>query len=206
MRETYDRAAGDYARHFLDELRDKPLDRALLEHFAAGVGGEGVVVDVGTGPGHVARFLRDRGVRAEGLDLSEGMVSEARARHPGVLFRVGSMLALDDQDDSWSGATYFYAIVHLAPEELCQALRELRRVLRPGAPALLAFHVGEEVVTVTEFLGHAVSLDWRFFPLETVVALAREAGLAVELELRRKAYPTEHPSVRGYVLVRKATG
>jgi SAM-dependent methyltransferase len=204
VRDTYDRAAEAYARQFLDELAHKPLDCALLDVFAAELRGrDGVVVDLGTGPGQVARHLQARGLSVLGVDLSPGMIAQARALHPALRFREGSLLALGDPEETYLGATAFYAIVHFTPEEVLAALRELFRVLRPGAPALLAFHVGEEVVALTEFLGHAVALAWRFFPLETVTRLAQEAGFAVDLELRRRAYPREHPSTRGYLLLRK---
>lgn len=34
---SYDRVAGEYARHIFDELQHKPLDRELLDRFAASV-------------------------------------------------------------------------------------------------------------------------------------------------------------------------
>jgi trans-aconitate methyltransferase len=52
VRESYDRLADDYARRILDELRHKPLDRELLDRFAAAVIGE--VCDMGCGPAPIA--------------------------------------------------------------------------------------------------------------------------------------------------------
>ena len=56
---SYDRVAGEYARHIYDELRHKPLDRQLLDRFADRVKGAGVTCDLGCGPGQVARYLHD---------------------------------------------------------------------------------------------------------------------------------------------------
>jgi trans-aconitate methyltransferase len=93
IRESYDRVADEYTRHIFDELQSKPLDRELLSRLAAEVG-SGQVCDMGCGPGHVARFLRDAGVTVFGLDLSTGMLEQARKLNPDTPFMEGNMLAL----------------------------------------------------------------------------------------------------------------
>ena len=42
---------------------------------------------MGCGPGHVARYLHDAGPSVFGLDLSPGMLEQARKRNPDILFR-----------------------------------------------------------------------------------------------------------------------
>ena len=59
---SYDEVADESVAHIYGELRDKPLDRELLDRFADALRGGGPVCDVGCGPGHVARYLHDRGV------------------------------------------------------------------------------------------------------------------------------------------------
>jgi SAM-dependent methyltransferase len=198
---TYDAIAEPYAEHLAGELADKPLDRTLLDAFASRVRGRGPVVDLGTGPGHVARYLHDRGVDVTGIDLSSAMLAEARRLHPGLAFRRGDMLALDVADGALAGAASFYAIVHLAPEALPAAFRELVRVLAPGGAALIAFHVGDEEVRPGEMWGIPVTLDWRFFPTAVVVGALTAAGLqAAEVHEREPYAGVEHPSRRAYVL------
>ena len=62
VRAAYDEVASEYANRISDELAGKPLDRALLDVFAQHVGPGPRVCDAGCGPGHVARYLHDRGV------------------------------------------------------------------------------------------------------------------------------------------------
>src|SRR3954454_23213708 len=95
---SYDRVAEEYALRISGELAHKPLDRQLLDRFAAEVEGLGPVCDLGCGPGHVARYLHDHGVQVTGLDLSEAMVEQARRLNPDIAFRQGNMLALDVED------------------------------------------------------------------------------------------------------------
>ena len=74
IRQSYDELADEYTRRISGELQYKPLDRELLDRFAAQVRGRGEVCDMGCGPGHVARCLRDTGTPVFGLDLSPKMV------------------------------------------------------------------------------------------------------------------------------------
>ncbi len=129
------------------------------------------------------------------------MLAEARRLHPDIEFRQGDMLALDVEEGAYLGVVSFYAIVHLAPESLAAAFREMRRVLRPGGKALLAFHVGEEIVRPGELWGIPVSLDWVFFRTDQVVAALGAAGLTVLEAVERAPYEgVEHPSRRAYVI------
>lgn len=55
----YSKVAQTYAQHFFHELDNKPLDRDLLARFAEAMQGQGVVCEIGCGPGQISRFLRD---------------------------------------------------------------------------------------------------------------------------------------------------
>src|ERR1700678_3724035 len=107
VQKTYDDLSAEYAVHVAGELAGKPLDRRLLDRFAEQVRGAGPVCDLGCGPGHVARYLHDCGVDVAGIDLSPGMVEQARKLHPGIAFRVGDMLALDVGDGAFAGVVAF---------------------------------------------------------------------------------------------------
>ena len=76
--ESYDFIAKEYADHIADELKDKPIDRDLLDEIASVFAPPRIVCDMGCGPGHVARYLSDRGVSVVGIDISEGMLEQAR--------------------------------------------------------------------------------------------------------------------------------
>lgn len=200
----YDRVAEQYAARFAGELRHKPLDRALLQCFADEVGGGGTVGDVGCGPGQIAAHLTALGLAVEGVDLSAGMVAQARALHPRLRFRQGSMLDLGVDDGAWAGVVAFYSLIHLPSEDLPRALAEFSRVLRPGGLLLTSFHVGTEVRHLDEWWGEPVSLDFHFFETAAMERELNAAGLGVEARLEREPYTAvEVPTRRGYVLARK---
>ena len=132
VRADYDRIAADYASRIYGELEHKPFDRELLSRFAAALQGHGTICDMGTGPGHVARYLRDTGAHIFGLDLSPRMLEQARRLNPDIAFREGNMLALDLPNASLAGITAFYAIANISDESLPAVFREMHRVLQPG--------------------------------------------------------------------------
>ena len=202
---SYDTVADVYVRHVYDELRHKPMDGQLLDRFADGVRDTGLSCDLGCGPGQVARYLHERGVEVCGVDLSPAMVDRARRLNPGIEFRTGDMTVLDVPDEVWAGITAFYAIVNLPPADVVRALREMKRVLRPGGLLLLSFHVGEEVSHLEELWGCAVSLDFYFFRTEDVEGYMRSTGFEIEEVIEREPYApeVEYPSRRAYIFARK---
>jgi SAM-dependent methyltransferase len=205
VRDFYDAVAAEYAEHFADELDGKPMDRALLERFADEVRGTGTVYDLGCGPGaQTTAFLHALGVDVRGVDLSLAGTAEAARRHPRIPFMVGNMLSLPLPDGDAAGIVAFYAIVHFGTAQLRTAVREMARVMGPGAPLLLSFHVGEETVHVDEMFGRSASVDFLFHPVERVEGALREAGLGGIETTVRDAYPgVEHPTRRAYVFARK---
>jgi SAM-dependent methyltransferase len=204
LRAGYDAVTWEYAGRFAGELAHKPLDRELLSRFAAAVRGQGEVYDLGCGPGETTAFLHGCGVQVRGVDLSAELLREAGRLYPGIAFEPGDMLALARTDASLAGVVAFYAIVHLSPAGLRQALAEMHRVLRPGGRLLLAFHTGEGSIHVEEFLGRPGALDFMLFTAPGVTGELVRAGFAVGEAIERDPYPdVEYPSRRAYLFARK---
>ena len=196
--------ADEYVRRIYDELRHKPLDRQLLDRFAESLQGDGVVCDIGTGPGHVARYLHDRGGKVCGIDLSAAMVERARSLNPGIEFRQGNMFALDIADETFAGITGFYALVNIPRPEIVRALGELRRVLKPGGILLLAFHIGNHTLHQEEWWGAEVSLYFYFFRANEMTGYLKAAGFEIDEVIEREPYPEiEQQNRRAYIFARK---
>jgi SAM-dependent methyltransferase len=203
---NYDRLAEAYARQLFHELKRKPLDRQLLEAFAARTAGRGEVCDMGCGPGQVARYLRDLGATVFGLDLSPQMVLQAQKLNPDIPFREGNMLAMDMDDGVLAGIVAFYAIVNIPFESLHLVFEEMARVLEPGGLLLLAFHVGDEVLRPPQLWEVSIAMDFFFFPPAVIRRLLEKAGFDIEKVIEREPYGSdvEHQSRRAYILARKA--
>jgi len=205
IRESYDRLAEEYARRIFNELQHKPLDRELLDRFAAALAGRGDICDMGCGPGHVTRYLRDAGATVFGLDLSPQMLERARRLSPDIFFREGNMLALGLQDGSLAGIAAFYAIVNIPHKSLPLVFREMARVLQPGGLLLLAFHVGDETIHENELWGQPIAMDFFLFQTSAIRHHLENAGLAIEEIIERGPYAPEieYQSQRAYIFARK---
>lgn len=196
MRASYDAVAEEYVRRIGNELEGKPFDRALLDRFAERLAGRGTVWDLGCGPGHVARYLADRGVAVAGLDLSPALVARARMLNPTIPFEAGDFRRLAGPDHDWAGIVAFYSILHLSRPEVTPTLIEWRRVTRPGGWLLLAVHIGEEVRHLDEWWGHKVSVDFTFFQTAELVGYLEAAGWRIEEATERDPYPDVEVATR----------
>jgi ubiquinone/menaquinone biosynthesis C-methylase UbiE len=205
VRETYNRLAHVYAHRYVDELQSKPLDRELLNRLVADVKGRGDVCDIGCGPGHIARFLRDAGARVFGLDLSPGMTEQARNLNPDISLQVGDMMALPLRDQSVAGIVAFYAIVNTPPDSLPTAFQEMLRVLQAEGLLLLSFHIGDETLRPDELLGQRISMDFFFFQPGNIRRHLEKAGFAIEDIVEREPYApdVEYQSRRAYIFARR---
>ena len=204
IRASYDVIAEEYARRIYDELKDKPFDRQWLHLFAQRVRGAGWTCDIGCGPAQIARHLRDHGVRVFGLDLSLGMLRTAKRLNPAIAFVQGTMLELPLASSSLAGIAAFYSIIHIAREQVVNALAEMRRVLRPGGSLFLAFHLGTGSVEEKDLWGYPADFSANFFTSAEMLGYLAAAGFAIHEAAEREPYPeVEYQSRRAYIIAHR---
>lgn len=205
-REAYDAAAPTYAQLFRGELRDRPLDRAILGAFAEVVSasGDGQVADLGCGPGHITAYLDELGLAAFGVDASPAMIELARQAYPGLRFDVGSMAALNIADGVLGGVLSRWSIIHTPPRELPVIVAELHRVLAPGGHLLVGFSASDDPSHPTQVFDHTVAPAYRWWP-DHLAAMLRKSGLAEVARMVREPQPTDRRQFQEVqLLARKA--
>lgn len=122
--------AADWAEH---EEQLAPTYEAALERVDVTAGRS--VLDVGCGSGVFLRLAADRGAAVSGIDASSELVALARARVPEADVRVGDLQSLPWRDDAFDVVTGFNSFFFAA--DLVGALREARRVTRPGGELVI---------------------------------------------------------------------
>lgn len=114
--------------------RDGAWRRYAAELAAVPAGGR--ALDLCTGTGKLAEELRRRGAgEVVGLDFSSNMLARARRRFPFVQFEQGDALALPYANARFDAVTMAFGIRNVVDRG--QAVREMRRVLRPGGRAVI---------------------------------------------------------------------
>ncbi|WP_203752653.1 class I SAM-dependent DNA methyltransferase [Catellatospora bangladeshensis] len=185
-RTSYDTVAASYTELLRDGLAAQPYLRAALALFAEQVrtAGGGPVADIGCGPGHVTAHLQGLGADAFGVDLSPAMIEAARRAHPALRFEVGSMTDLDLPDASVAGLLAFWSLIHIPDEVVPTVFAHFRRVMRPGAPLLIGFHLGDGTRLKTEgYGGHPMRVHVHHRRPDRVSGWLREAEFTIEAEM-----------------------
>ena len=93
------------------------------------------VLDVGCGAGAFLRLVVERGGRPYGLDASDALIAFAGGRLPEADVRVGEMEELPWADATFDLVTGFNSFFFA--DDMVAALREARRVAKPGAPVVV---------------------------------------------------------------------
>lgn len=184
-RTSYDTVAVSYAGQLRDAIAGDQYLRAALALFAESVrdAGGGPVADVGCGPGHVTAHLHGLGVDAFGIDLSPRMIDVARRDHPGLRFEVGSMTDLRLGDASVVGLLAWWSLIHIPDHEVPTVFEHFHRVLRPGGPLQLGFHVGDTArLKTVGYGGHPMNVQVHRRQPDKVASWLRDAGFEIEAQ------------------------
>ncbi len=88
------------------------------------------VLDIAAGTGTSSEPYADRGVHVVPADFSLGMLQEGYRRRPDLPFTAADAMALPFADDSFDVVTMSFGLRNVA--DVDRALREFRRVVRPG--------------------------------------------------------------------------
>lgn len=134
-RATYDRVAADYQRKNAVAADQLSAFRSAFSETVSGT-----VVDLGCGPGRDVRWLREQGLDAFGMDLSDGML--ALAREASVPVVQGDLrnppLKAGALDGIWSSA----ALLHVPRVDVAGALAAWHWLLRAGGRLSLSTSLG----------------------------------------------------------------
>lgn len=123
------------------------LEASYVARFGTGKS----VLEVGCGTGLVLKRIEAFASRAEGIDLSPGMLEKAKAK--GLNVREGSATDLPFPDNSFDVTCSFKVLAHIPDIE--KALSEMARVTRPGGYVLAELYNPYSIRGLLRALGPA---------------------------------------------------
>jgi ubiquinone/menaquinone biosynthesis C-methylase UbiE len=125
VRDVYDRIAIKYAT----VNKDMPLELVKLAQDIFRYLGTGAqIIDIGCGHGRDMAWFESRGMAVTGIDISFGMLSQARPLVRGRLFQM-DMRHLAFPDAEFWMAWCCGSLLHIPKYEVTVVLKEIRRVL-----------------------------------------------------------------------------
>jgi SAM-dependent methyltransferase len=116
-----------------DEEKQVPTYEEAIRRIGVAPGER--VLDIGCGTGVFLRLVADHGAKPFGLDASEALLEIAHERVPEADLQVGEMEQLPYHADSFDLVTGFNSFFFAA--DMVAALREARRVAKPGASVVI---------------------------------------------------------------------
>ena len=136
---AYDRDSKGFADDW--EAQPPPIDlHAVVDRFFV----PGRTADIGCGSGRDAAWLNARGYPTKGFDASEGLLAEARRRHPEIEFKMAVLPNLDGiVEGSFANVLCETVIMHLEPEVIAPSVERLLAILVPGGILYLSWRVTE---------------------------------------------------------------
>ncbi len=143
----------------------------------------GRILDIGCGNGREALLFRNAGYQYTGVDLSAGMLTEARKLDPGATLARASMYELPFPDHSFDGVWNCCTIFHAPKSRVGMALKEMVRVAKPGAPVFLAIKEGVDEQMVEDFRGGNERF-FSFYDRETFRTILIKNGLQMTASSR----------------------
>lgn len=193
-RQVYERTTDRYIETIGTEIStavESAADVEALRRFASRCLGS-PVLDAGCGPGRAGRVVIEAGNTVVGLDLARTMV-EVAAGDNALHGIQASLVLLPFRDRTFSGLVAWYSIIHLAPSRLPSVWADFRRVLRVGAPLLLAFQAGDaDVISSENAHGSGATLtSYRHDPAAVAGGLAAAGFVDIDVSVRAAEHDHE---------------
>lgn len=130
-----------YAKVYADRHADKVL-QFQLNDFLSNLEGK-KILDVGCGPGRDVQYFKDEGYDVLGIDVSDGLLAEAKARCPDCSFQKMDMLELSLPEDSFDGIWMMASLADVPKNSVSKALENLHKILKSNGVIYIAVKEGD---------------------------------------------------------------
>jgi SAM-dependent methyltransferase len=135
---AYDKDAASFAKEWHEQPAPTDLQDIVRRFFIK----NGTTADIGCGSGREVAWLNASGYPAGGFDASEGLLAEARRRHPGFKFVRAELPALSGiAAGAYDNVLCETVIMHLDRALIAPSVRRMLEIVKPGGVFYLSWRV-----------------------------------------------------------------
>jgi len=168
---VYNKYASQFVQHFENKLETKELDE-----FIALLPKNGKVLDAGCGSARDSAYMISKGYSAQGIDLSEGLLAEAKKIHPEVPTQLMSLTEISFPATYFDGIWCKAALLHLDRKEIPRVLKDFRKILKPNGILFIQTKLGQGEGTQAVPFNHKLTRMFTFFTIDELSDLVTSAG------------------------------
>ncbi len=188
--EIYDHIAEEYAKKFDVIDSDKALRflNIFLSHLKSG----SHIVDLGCGTGFSAGYFVKKGMKAQGVDLSSGMIAIAKKNYPEIHFSVADMREFvpeEKADAVWAG----YSLFHFEQVSLEKTLERIKTYLQSQGILGIVMQEGNGEVELTEPFMPSEKIYIRLYTQQELASILQQYGFEIVDQGVKKAADYEFP-------------
>lgn len=169
--QTYNTFAPQFVKHF-----ERKLDITELDTFLEIIPQGGTVLDAGCGSARDSAYIISKGYTALGIDLSEGLLAEAKKIHPEVPTQQMSLTDITLPDHEFDGVWCKSALLHIDRIDVPTVLESFFRILKPNGTLFIQTKKGEGEQNQPAPFDDEVTRLFTLFTLEEMGDVIQKAG------------------------------
>ncbi|HBV96410.1 MAG: hypothetical protein JL50_14185 [Peptococcaceae bacterium BICA1-7] len=184
--EAYNLTAEDFEKKFMD----LKLYRQSLDYFIELLSPGSRVLDLGCGPGNIARLLMDsrKEFKVNGIDLSGEMVRRAVKNVPGANFSVGDIRMFEKRPGEYDAIVAAFCLPHLTYKEAGDLLKDIGLILKTGGHVYLSCMEGKKSGFEFTSFSPEKEIFFNYYSRSFLGKALLDSGLEV-IEFFRQEYP-----------------
>jgi ubiquinone/menaquinone biosynthesis C-methylase UbiE len=153
-----------------------------IEQFSNLLPKNGKVLDAGCGSGRDTNLLVQKGLDVVGLDVSQGLIQEAKIQFPTLQFIEGNLLNLPFNNNMFDGVWAHASLLHLETiDEVKTVLKEFHRVLKNKGilHVLVKAQSGKQKTAVVSDAFSNHNRFFQYFTQEELTELLKTSGFTI---------------------------
>jgi len=171
--ETYNK----YAKIYADRTFNVILQFQQTEFISLLPGKK--ILDVGSGSGRDSKHFKDEGLDVTGIDISDGLLEEAKKRAPDVEFKKMDMLSMDFEEKTFDGIWVAATLSDIEKKDAKKFLEDCKKILKDRGVVYISVKEGEgQKVEKKEYLGNEERF-YSYYTKKELIDLLESVGFKI---------------------------